>query len=340
MVRYWIAGWLVLAATAVSADTVWLKNGDRLSGEVILLDGGTLVFRTPYAGRLQIEWADVETLSSSKELLVKEGVDASERSKELEAAGSGMVRLMNGEAPRAVPLASITQMMPPKPFVEDFLWEGNIDGSLDVKRKEDDSDKLRFKANNRLQHGRWRHRFNAETEYETKNSEKKEDNYTLEYSLDRFLTDQWFWTTGYKYQRDRFEELERQREIGTGPGYRFWDNELGRFELTAELNRLIYDQNLDDENGRRHERESIDTGSVNWDYKRLLWGSQFELTATGVIHFPFTQQVDYATRGDMGLRYRINDWARLSLLYEFDQVRGLEETYTEKRYLLGLGVGW
>ncbi|MCJ8169843.1 DUF481 domain-containing protein [Pseudomonas sp. A3.4] len=341
MVRYFFLLWLAFGAAHSLADTVWLNNGDRLSGEVILLDSGILVFSTPYAGRLHIQWSDVETLSSSKELLVKEGVDQLERSKELDAAGPGMVRLVNGEAPRAVPLASITQLMTPKPFVEDFLWEGNIDGSLDMKRKEDDSDKLRFKGTNRLEHGRWRHRANLETEYETENQVKKEDNYTLEYSLDRFITEQWFWTTGYKYQRDRFEELERQREIGTGPGYQFWDNELGRLDLTAELNRIRYDQKLQDDFGvTQHESESLDTGSVNWDYKRVLWGSRFELTTTGVVHFPFTDQVDYATRGDAGLRYRVNDWARLSLLFEFDQVRGLEETYTEKRYLLGVGVGW
>jgi hypothetical protein len=42
----------------------------------------------------------------------------------------------------------------------------------------------------------------------------------------------------------------------------------------------------------------------------------------------------------MGLRYRLTDWARLSLLYELDQASGLGQSSSERRYLLGVGVGW
>ena len=37
-----------------SADEVWLKNGDRLTGKVLSLDAGTLLFKTAYAGDLSI----------------------------------------------------------------------------------------------------------------------------------------------------------------------------------------------------------------------------------------------------------------------------------------------
>jgi len=42
----------------------------------------------------------------------------------------------------------------------------------------------------------------------------------------------------------------------------------------------------------------------------------------------------------VGLRYRLNDWARLSLLYELDMLSGLGQSVSERRYLLGVGVGW
>ncbi|RPJ21290.1 MAG: DUF481 domain-containing protein, partial [Desulfobacteraceae bacterium] len=43
---------VVLAWGQASADEVWLKNGDRLTGKVVSLDAGTLVFKTSYAGDL------------------------------------------------------------------------------------------------------------------------------------------------------------------------------------------------------------------------------------------------------------------------------------------------
>ena len=53
-------------AAPVSADTVWLNNGDRLSGEIILLDGGKLALKTKYAGQVLIAWKDIDTLRSDK----------------------------------------------------------------------------------------------------------------------------------------------------------------------------------------------------------------------------------------------------------------------------------
>ena len=41
---------MLLAGPAL-ADTVWLDNGDRLSGEIVLMDGGKLALKTRYAGQ-------------------------------------------------------------------------------------------------------------------------------------------------------------------------------------------------------------------------------------------------------------------------------------------------
>lgn len=42
-----------------------------------------------------------------------------------------MVRIVDGGA-GAVPLASIRQMVPPRPLVEDLVWEGNLDVKLNA----------------------------------------------------------------------------------------------------------------------------------------------------------------------------------------------------------------
>ena len=43
---------VMLLAGPVLADTVWLDNGDRLSGEIVLMDGGKLALKTRYAGQV------------------------------------------------------------------------------------------------------------------------------------------------------------------------------------------------------------------------------------------------------------------------------------------------
>ncbi|WP_405118916.1 DUF481 domain-containing protein [Pseudomonas leptonychotis] len=331
LLRTLLCSLILSLSTPVWADTVWLNNGDRLSGEIVLLDGGKLALKTRYAGQVLIAWKDIDTLRSQKPLLIRrQGLD-SEHSNQLEAAGKGMVRVINGSV-QTVPLASITRLVPPRPVLEDRIWEGNLDAKLDMERNEDEVDEWKLKGNTRIEHGRWRHVLTGELERETKNDKKIDDNWQLEYDLDRFLTDHWFWRVGVEQQEDEFERINRQRIVGTGPGYRFWDNELGRFDLVSQFNRVRFETAEAD--------LEFDTYSLEWDYKRLLWGTRLEFYSNAELQLPTIKQIDYAIDSEMGLRYRLNDWARLSLLYELDQVRGLGQTTSERRYLLGIGVGW
>ncbi|MFC5694026.1 DUF481 domain-containing protein [Pseudomonas sp. GCM10022186] len=313
------------------ADTVWLNNGDRLSGEIILLDGGKLALKTKYAGQVLIDWKDIDTLSAEKPLLIKRNDLDSQHSHSLKAAGKGMVRLENGRS-QAVPLASIRQMVPPRPLLEDRIWEGNLDAKLDLERNEDKTDEWKLKGDTRIEHGRWRHVLSGQFEKETTNDVRTEDNWELEYDLDRFLTDHWFVRGSHDQDNDDFEFFERQRSFGIGPGYRFWDSELGRFDLVAQLSRF----HLESAEGDL----DFNAYSFEWDFKRLIWGTRFELYSKAQLQVPRIEEVDYVLDSEFGLRYRLNDWARLSLLYELDQLRGLGETSSDRHYLIGLGVGW
>ena len=329
----WQNLWLLLCCVGLpaAADTVWLNNGDRLTGTIVLLEGGKLVLSTKYAGRVLIDWENVSTLRTEQPLLVKQSGFVTQHSQSLAAAGQGMVRLENGKS-NTLPLAEITEMVPPRPFVEDLVWEGNVDGSLNLERNEDNVDEWNLHVDTRLKHDRWRYSLNGSMNYETKNGNVIDDNWEADDDQDYFLTDQWFVRGSYNELRDRFEYVDRQTDYGLGPGYRFWDDALGRFELIAQVNHFKLESADKD--------VSFDATSLGWDYKRLLWGSRVEFFSTGEGTAPFIDEVNYVLETEAGLRYRINDWARLSLLYELNQVSGLGETSSEQELTIGVGVGW
>lgn len=52
------------------AEQVMLKNGDRLTGAIVSMDGKKLVVHTTYAGDVSIDWAEVSQFSSDKPLVV------------------------------------------------------------------------------------------------------------------------------------------------------------------------------------------------------------------------------------------------------------------------------
>jgi hypothetical protein len=54
-----------ITAWAEKTDIVYLKNGDRVTGEVKSLDRGILEFSTDHMGTLYIEWEDIEEIVST-----------------------------------------------------------------------------------------------------------------------------------------------------------------------------------------------------------------------------------------------------------------------------------
>ena len=324
---------LSMAATSALADTVWLKNGDRLTGKIKFYDGGKLLLETDYGGAIALDWSKIATLESDQELLIKENAIVGERAKALEPAESGKVTLANGDAPKTIELASIKQILKPKPLVEDLVWKGNIDASLDYKRAERDTDDYDINLKTQARHGLWRHNAQAEYNREFQDEVVTTDNWGVEYALDRFLTEHWFWQGRLEYKRDQIEDLRRQRTVGSGPGYQFWDNELGAFSVAGLLNRTDYEY----ANGANDNFYAV---SMKWDYNRYLIGKSVELFSDGEVGAPLANAADYTLDAAVGLRYKLTDWASLNMKAEKDLVSGSEGELDETRYSLGFGVGW
>ncbi|OGB40224.1 MAG: peptide chain release factor RF-3 [Burkholderiales bacterium RIFCSPLOWO2_12_67_14] len=324
---------LSAATSPLLADTVWLKNGDRLSGTIKFFEGKKLLLETDYGGSIALDWKKIATLQSDQELLIKEGKITGERAKSLLAAEEGKVTLVNGEEPRTIELASVRQIMKPKPLVEDLTWKGNLDVALDYKRAETDTDDYEVDMKTQARHGLWRH--NAEVGYdrEYQDGVVATDNWATEYALDRFFDEHWFWQGRLEYKRDQIEDLARQRTVGTGPGYQFWDNELGAFSVVGLLNRTDYEY----ANG---ENDNFYSASAKWDYNRYLIGKSMEVFSTGEVGKPLANVADYTLDTALGLRYKVNSWASLNMKAEKELVSGSEGDLDETRYSLGFGVGW
>jgi hypothetical protein len=322
------------ASSAALADTVWLKNGDRLTGKITVFDGGKLMVETDYGGSIAVDWKKVKTLESDQQLLVKQDEYAGEKAKGLKAAEDGKVTLQNGEAPKTVDLASIQQIIKPKPVVEDLVVKGNVDLALDFKRAETDTDDYNIAFKTTARHGKWRHTASGEYNRETQEEVTTTDNWSAEYALDRFITDQWFWQGRLDYKRDHIEDLQRQRTVGTGPGYQFWDDELGAFSLGGLVNRTDYQFS----DGSKQNFYSL---AMKWDYNRYLIGKTVELFSNGEVGRPIGNAADYSLDAEVGLRYKVTEWASLNLKAEKDLISGTDGGDLDTtRYTAGFGVTW
>jgi putative salt-induced outer membrane protein YdiY len=72
---------LVFMASAATADQVTLKNGDRLSGNIVTGDAKTLLLKTEFAGDITIQWDAIVGIESTQNLnlTLKDGTKLSGR---------------------------------------------------------------------------------------------------------------------------------------------------------------------------------------------------------------------------------------------------------------------
>lgn len=326
----------LLLASSVLADTVEMKNGDRISGTIVLLDGGRLLVKTTYAGTLSLDVQQVASLGSTQEFKIK--LEASDESQlaRLQSEQPGNVQLAQaGASTQTVAISNIYRLVPyqQQKLASDLLWSGSLQLAADFKRKENDSDKYDLSLASQLRHSRWRHGFEARYEHETKDDNKKTDRFTSSYGLDYFLTQRWFWKGKGKYTHDRLEDVRRQVTLGSGPGFQFWDNTLGSLSASTLLTHNRYSFAND-------EREHFNSLTTNWDYRRYFLAKTLELYYQGEIGLPFTPVIDYMLDNEVGIRYKINSWASFSVRTEWEKIKSRQGDLNDRRYLLGVGVSW
>jgi putative salt-induced outer membrane protein YdiY len=62
---------LAMLAPGAVADQVVLKNGDRLTGQVIRFDGKNLILKSEFAGEVTIQWSGIQQITSDQPLHVE-----------------------------------------------------------------------------------------------------------------------------------------------------------------------------------------------------------------------------------------------------------------------------
>ncbi|WP_186332259.1 DUF481 domain-containing protein [Bordetella genomosp. 13] len=323
------------------ADTVWLNNGDRISGTIRSLDAGKLLIQTDYGGEIRIAADKVKTMQTDGELVLRDQAFGREYRASLAPSSPGAVAVRgvvtesgeSGAVDSQLPLSSLDGAVRPRPFLTDAMWTGRVDIAANRKTASTETQDYTAALQAGLRHGLWRHALKANYARSKEEDSVNTNNYGLDYTLDRFLSEQAFWQARVLHRRDWVEELNRQTGYGTGPGYQFWDDERGAFSMSALLGRVHYGY----EDGAN---DSSYAASLRWDYLRYFSGKQYEIYARGELTRPFGAAAEVSISGEMGARYNLNSWLSLYLKYARNQVSSSRESINESIYGTGIGVKW
>lgn len=326
--RIWIVLPGLLGCLAAQADTLWMQNGDRLSGHIEAIEEQQIRIALPYGAPLTVRRDAVKRWRLSKP----------------------------AAAPRPQPVQPGALSVTSAPSVEPhWFWAGQGDLSVKLKRNDKRTDNIDFTGQVELADLDWRYTLEGKYLYETVDGITKTHKYRLKPMADYFQDQQWFWRSSIYYQYDLLAISYLSVDYGTGPGYRFWNDKRRRLEavLQGGLSQSYWQEGNSGLNvifNAHH--ASYPFASMGWEYRQPFWDGSTELFSDGSYTRYLDQVSPYVTlnqslEASLGLRYYLNDFLSLSWRseIEWDDVwlqwagqKLVPDDNKEWRHLLSLGA--
>lgn len=274
------------SATAAFSDELRLANGDRVSGSVVRLEGGTLTFKTAH-GDLQVPWAEVTSLKMDKPLLVRMG------------EAEPTLLALDTTAPDAPVLSVIAAIEPPQPFL---VWNGGASAGLLQTGGNTDINSLRLDGEAIARTPDDRYSASLVVNRASDSERQTARNWTTAFGYDRFLTKRAFATASAILTNDRFRDLDLRTAIGGGLGYQLWDTSRARLSVDGGLGYV---------------RENFATASDD-SYAALREAAKLDLFFAAKAVQAFHHHDGYfGVTGEDNLFFRMQNGVRLALIAGF-----------------------
>ncbi len=222
----------VLAVMAVSlpaaADTIYLKNGDRISGEIKRIWDGELFIDTDYTDEFAVKMESIERIDSDRDFEL-ELPDQSEVTGRFSEDSNGSFVFIDSAESIRVPIDEIRELEEPESW---FDWRLLSDISLSESKGNTETRDIAWQAAGDLKFGDHRHRLELQIDREDQDNERIKEQQSAVYQYSWFFRDRWFFAAGIGYERDPLRLLTRRLTPGAGLGYQFFEDADRILEVT------------------------------------------------------------------------------------------------------------
>jgi len=245
------------AAAAAAPDVVTLKNGDRLSGRIVKMVGGSLALETAAAGTIAISFADVASIATTRSLPIEfnSGETVTGR---LESRVDG-VYLVSDLLPAGVKVKpeEIVAIARPEPKI----WSGSFRLGIGYSDGNTDTASASAGAEVRRKTAADTFRIFAETIYEERDGETSAQRTSGGSQYEYNFTERWYGKAFVSLENDRFKDLNLRTTVGAATGYKFVMEE---------------DVLLQADVGPAYVNENYRSGTEDRDFVALQIGERFE----------------------------------------------------------------
>ncbi len=228
------------------ADEIHLKNGDRISGDILSMKDNKLTLNTSYAGELGIKWSEVVSMKTDKEIsvILNNGYlirgmtqDAEEGRVRLSGDRTGQCEVIDIADVKAVDVMERLKIK-----ARANMGINSIRGNSNQDATYFDGEVILRTAENRYTAGGNLNR--------TEDSGKTiENNSHGHLKYDYFISKKWFAYANTSFETDKLVDLNLRSLYGVGSGYQFLETPITNLYIEAGINYVTEDyMTISDEN--------------------------------------------------------------------------------------------
>jgi putative salt-induced outer membrane protein YdiY len=319
---------LLLLSLSASADVIYLKNGDRITGEINRVMNEEITIDPEYGGEYEVKFEHILRLESDRTMDV-ELYDGTRGAFQFDEGGEpGQVTLVSGAMTTNVELSEVKQAVE----FEDFNWASKLDVSSSFSKGNTDSQLINVQGNSRFLRGNLRYVSDLSIVREKQGDDyvKERDKFRVAYNY--IWRNNWYAALDATVERDPIAQLDLRTALNPAIGYDIWDEPDKYFSVQFGAGYASEKSDFGDSSGG-----NIDFRlSLTYDISRL----DLEFFHDQHIYHNLKGRENTVFNTRAGVRYEITDDIYINIQADYDYDFGPPVDTDEKdlTFLIGAGM--
>jgi putative salt-induced outer membrane protein YdiY len=327
---------VLLGASWVSAGTLWLSNGDKVSGTLLSVGDGKVKWKSPILGGLSVNLDQIQQMDTEGGFSLDVDNEVMEGCT-LYGKDQRQWMRCEGVADRALPSWKLMRRIKRGRFsdAEEYQLAGSATVAVEDSSGNSDERDIGVDVLAEIRNNKNRHTFRVDIDTSEADGEQTEEEHTYSYKYDRFVSKKWFWSGDGRYERDDFKELEVRKTVGLGLGYQVYDSASVKLSFEGGVNYIVeeFSDGRDNEKGAFH---------LNTNYAWKISDIGLSLFHRNQYLQTFESSEDWEVETETGLVLPVLGRLSSELKYEldYDNAPANEDDSTDKVWTFGLRYDW
>lgn len=219
---------LLAAACMCRADQVTLDNGDRLTGTVKRIGGGSLVIGTEYAGDVTIQLKRIASFQTDSDMTVVLDDDTL-----LYGRPSGTGQTLEIPEHEPVEMTRVSKVEPGRVTGKEWKFSGHFALGASESSGNTSTRSLHWDGEFVAQQDMNRYTLGGRGDYGSANGSQNQNDTTVYAQYDRLLSKKWYAYVNASLENNRFNDIYLRTVGGVGVGYQWIDTERTKLALEA-----------------------------------------------------------------------------------------------------------